>query len=432
MTTRVHLRTLGCRLNQGEIDRMARQFAGAGYEIAPGPETAALVIVNTCAVTAEAVRSSRQTIHQMRRANPEAQIVVTGCYAHIAPEEISVLPGVAQVINNLAKDSLVSILTQKPMAEIEQYDHEPLLREPLVGAGGKTRAFLKVQDGCDRHCAFCVTRIARGQGRSRPLEAILKEAQALHASGYQEAVLTGVHLGSYGHDLGQTDGLSQLIRALLEDTDFPRIRLSSLEPWGISAGFFRLWQNPRLCPHLHLPLQSGCDATLKRMIRRTTQREFRAVMDEARTHIPNAAIATDMIVGYPGESDAEFEISAAFAEAMNFAGMHIFRYSPRPGTAAIRLPDQVSDEVKKERSERLHEIARRAESAFAQAHVGRKVPILWEAVSGATEGGYLNNGYTDTFLRVRLIAPEVFTNRITPVRLREYDPQDRLLYGVVE
>ncbi len=422
----IHLRNLGCRLNQGEIDQMARQFSGNGHTVTAEPETAGVIVINTCAVTGDAVRSSRQTIHQMHRANADAHIVVTGCYAHIAPQDIQGLPGVSHVIDNLAKESLVSIVTGEPLSAPEVYDHEPLQREAIIGAGGRTRAFLKVQDGCDRHCAFCVTRLARGAGRSKAVAAIVAEAQGLVAAGYRELVLTGVHLGSYGEDQGAGFALWELLAALLSDTDAPRIRLSSLEPWGIPDGFFRLWENPRLCRHLHLPLQSGSDATLKRMIRRTSQREFRTIVEAAREAIPNVALATDVIVGYPGETDAEFATSHTFIEDMHFAAMHIFRYSPRPGTAAIKLPNHISDAVKKARSETLQALAHREETAYARQFIGQPVTILWKAVSGASAEGYLNTGYTETFLRARWVGKSVLTNTITPAVITAYEPETRL------
>lgn len=419
---KVHLKNLGCRLNQGEIDRMARQFAGQGHAVTDAAEDADWMVVNTCAVTQEATRSSRQLIYRLHRARPDAHIAVTGCYAHIAPDQIKVLPGVRHVVNNFDKEALVSIVTGEALAAPEVYDLEPLDREALIGAGGRTRAFIKVQDGCDRHCSFCVTRIARGAGRSRPLTEIIAEIQALSEAGYREAVLTGVHLGSYGHDLGQRDGLGSLLRAILADTDIPRVRLSSLEPWGIPDGFWDLWANPRLCRHLHLPLQSGCDATLRRMIRRTSQAEFRAIVGQARACIPGLAISTDVIVGFPGETDEEFAISRDFIEEIDFAGMHIFRYSPRPGTAALKLSHHVSEDAKKERSEALQKIATQAEHRFAEGWIGQSLPVLWEAISGATAAGFINNGYTDNFLRVRLISPQALTNRITSVaRLRFAD-----------
>jgi threonylcarbamoyladenosine tRNA methylthiotransferase MtaB len=429
---KVHLKTLGCRLNQGEIDRMARQFAQRGDEIVLDENAADMVVINTCAVTQEATRSSRQMIYRAARANQDVQIAVTGCYAHIAPDEIAVLPNVKHVIDNFDKESLVSIVSGEPIAEPEVHDREPIVRDPLHGingASGRTRAFIKVQDGCDRLCSFCVTRVARGKGRSRDLPDIVEEVRELSASGYQEAVLTGVHLGSYGHDLGQPDGLLHLVRALLHGTDIPRIRLSSLEPWGIPDGFWDLWANPRLSAHLHLPLQSGCDATLRRMIRRTSQAEFRAVVKSARAAIPDLSITTDVIVGFPGETDAEFEISRAFIEEMDFSGMHIFRYSVRPGTAAARLPNHIDEATKKTRSDVLQRIAQAGEHRFAERFIGTVQPVLWEVVNGATEAGYIHHGYTSQYGRVRLIARDVLTNTFTSVRITGYDPAHHTLTG---
>ena len=420
---KVHLSTLGCRLNQSEIDHMARQFARQGHEIAETAEGTDLVVVNTCAVTQEATRSSRQLIYRLHRASPDAQIAVTGCYAHIAPNETANLPGVAFVVDNLAKESLVSVVTGLPTAEPEIHDHEPIVRDPLAGLTGRTRAFIKVQDGCDRKCSFCVTRLARGEGRSRNLAEIIEEIRELHEAGYQEAVLTGVHLGSYGDDLGQSDGLSTLVKAVLDDTAVPRVRLSSLEPWGISNALLRLWENPRLCQHLHLPLQSGCDATLRRMIRRTSQKEFRALVQSIRERVPDMAIATDVIVGFPGETDEEFAISKAFIEEMDFAGIHVFRYSKRPGTAAARLPYHVADDVKKARSDELQAISHEGQRRYAERFIGKTMPVLWEAVSGATENGFINSGYAGNYIRVVYIVPEVLTNRITDARLVAYDSQ---------
>ena len=426
---KVHLTSLGCRLNQSEIDSMAREFMRRGDQVVDTAESADLFVVNTCAVTQEATRSSRQLIYRLHRASPDARIAVTGCYSNIAPAETATLPGVTHVVDNLAKESLVSIVTGEPAAHVESFDHEPVTRDRLAGAQGRTRAFIKVQDGCDRHCSFCVTRVARGKGRSRPLTEIVAEIRELHAAGYQEAILTGVHLGSYGHDLGEPDLLYHLLRAILADTDIPRVRLSSLEPWGIPSGFFDLWQNPRMCRHLHLPLQSGCDSTLRRMIRRTSQSEFRAVVEAARQTIPDVAIATDIIVGFPGETDQEFSISRDFIEAMNFADMHVFRYSQRPATAAARMGNQVSEDVKHRRSDELHDLKRRCQERFARQFVGKSMPVLWEAVSGATQNGFINSGYTDNYLRVRSIVPDVLTNQISETTLISFDVEAGLMQG---
>lgn len=422
---KVHLRMLGCRLNQSEIDTMARQLQQQGHEIVDDPAQADQFIVNTCAVTHQASASSRKLIRELNRANDTAQTTVTGCYAQVSPDEIMVLPGVERVIDNRGKDTLVEQITG---VAVEEFDHEPVSRgEPLPGAMGRTRAFVKVQDGCDNACTFCITTVARGEGRSRTIDEIVEEVRYLHDSGFQEAVLTGVHLGSYGHDQHDRDGLVHLVRALLADTDMPRIRLSSLEPWDLSPGFFDLWQDSRVCRHLHLPLQSGCDDTLRRMRRNTTQAEFRVLVQSARDRIPGLSITSDVIVGFPGETDAEFEESIAFIEEMDFAGMHIFRYSRRDGTPAARMKGHIPEKVKKTRSNRLHHLAARMETAYARCFDGRTLPVLWEQIAGATEEGFVNIGYTDNYLRVRAIHPRVLSNHITPALVGKYDTDLRQL-----
>jgi threonylcarbamoyladenosine tRNA methylthiotransferase MtaB len=413
---RVYLETTGCRLNQSEIETIARQFRQGGHTIVSSAEEADLCVVNTCAVTSEATRSSRNLIRRLNRRNAQASIVATGCYAHLSPQIVGSLPGVTQVINNLDKDRLVPLALHLD-SQTDMFDREPLAREFLSGALGRTRAFVKVQDGCDNRCTFCVTTIARGPGRSRPLEEVLREIRALAAAGYREAVLTGVHLGSYGHDRSERDGLLRLVRAILDRTDIRRLRLSSLEPWDLSPHFFEVWSDARLCRHLHLPLQSGCDATLKRMARRTTQAQFHELVSAARAQIPDLAISTDVIVGFPGETEGEFEISSAFVREMAFMKLHVFRYSPRAGTAAARMPGQVPEEIRKERSARLLALSDEGARRFCERFVGREVDVLWEQIVGASEAGFYNTGLTDNYLRVEMESPTVLTNTITTVRL---------------
>lgn len=416
---RVFLDTVGCRLNQSEIETLAREFRRRGDEVVTRAEDADLVVVNTCAVTREAARSSRQVIRRAHRDNARAEIVATGCYAHLKPAMVAQLPGVTQVVNNLDKDSLVSMVAQDPL-DVE-FEREPLERSIYASALSRTRAFVKVQDGCDNRCTFCVTTIARGPGRSRPQAAIVEEVQTLAAAGYQEAVLTGVHLGSYGHDHGSAEGLFDLVRAVLAETDIPRLRLSSLEPWDLSPDFFTLWQDPRMCRHLHLPLQSGCDATLKRMARRTSQRAYRSLIQAARQAVPGVAISTDVIVGFPGETDAEFEISRDFIREMDFMKLHVFRYSSRPGTAAARMPGHVDDATKRARSAVLLDHSEDGARRFYQRLVGQTVDVLWEQVTGASEVGFVNSGLTDNYVRVKLVDPEPLTNQISTVRVTDVD-----------
>lgn len=410
---RVHLKMLGCRLNQAEIDMMARQFQAQGHQVSDDPQEADHIIINTCAVTHDAVKTGRKLIRESHLANPKAAITVTGCHAQLAPADIQTLPGVTHVVDNAHKQHIVKQITG---VETPAHDLEPIQRDARTMAW-RTRAFVKVQDGCDNACTFCVTTAVRGAGRSRPLSEIIAEINALHAAGYQEAVLTGVHLGSYGHDLGDKHGLKHLVAAILQDTAVPRLRLSSLEPWDIAPNFFQLWQNPRLCPHLHLPLQSGCDATLKRMRRNTTQQAFRELMQAARASIPQLRVTTDIIVGFPQETDEEFAISEAFIHEMAFDGLHVFRYSRRPNTAAARMKGHIPKDVQKARSQRLLAYSQAAEARFAQAYLDSTLPVLWENVAGATPEGFVNVGYTHNYLRVQAVYPRVLTNHITEAHL---------------
>lgn len=413
----VYLETTGCRLNQSEIEVLASQFRRAGHQIVMTVDEADVCVVNTCAVTGDATRSSRAIIRRLHRANEGAEIVATGCYAHLSPGAVGALPGVTQVVNNLDKDRLVPLVLYPSAPAPEDFDQEPLDREYVPGALGRTRAFIKVQDGCDNRCTFCVTTIARGAGRSRPLAEIVHEIQMLAAQGYQEAVLTGVHLGSYGHEWHTSVELADLIRAILADTSIARVRLSSLEPWDITPDFFQLWENSRLCRHLHLPLQSGCDATLKRMARRTSQASFGALVAAAREQIPDLGISTDIIVGFPGETDAEFEASWEFICSIGFMKLHVFRYSPRSGTVAARLPGQVAEEVKKERSARLLVQSDEDAARFCARFIGRDMNVLWEQIAGVSEKGFANSGLTDNYIRVDMDDSCPLTNTITPVHL---------------
>lgn len=296
-------------------------------------------------------------------------------------------------------------------------DQEPLSRDLAPKEARRTRAFIKVQDGCDNRCTFCVTTIARGAGRSRPMNEIIQEIQDLHAAGYNEAVLSGVHLGSYGRDLDDGSDLKILIQAILDQTTIQRIRISSLEPWDIPENFFDLWYDSRLCRHIHLPLQAGCDRTLKRMARRTRVDAFRQLVHDARRVMPAVGISTDIIVGFPGETDEDFEESLAFVQEMNFCHMHVFRYSPRPGTAAARMPDHVEKSVKQIRSAAMQELADQGRKAFYKNALHQTCEVLWEQSMEKADGTLWWQGLTDHYIRVQAPAPRNLHNHILPVRL---------------
>ena len=303
---KVFLNSIGCRLNHSEIETLARQLIANGHEIVPNAADADQVVINTCAVTAEAARDARRMTRKIHRNNDSAGITLTGCYATISPNELKAVDGVTNVVHNAQKAKLIQMLDPQAKLDIPEFDREPIMREFHGGSASHTRAFIKVQDGCDNKCTFCVTTVARGESVSRHLGDIVSEIQQLHAAGYQEAVLTGVHLGSYGFDFGNMAGLKELVDAILKHTDIPRLRLSSLEPWDIAPGFFELWEDQRLLPHLHMPLQSGSVKILKRMARRTKIPQFRQLVTEARNNIPNLNLTTDIIVGFPGGNGRRF------------------------------------------------------------------------------------------------------------------------------
>jgi threonylcarbamoyladenosine tRNA methylthiotransferase MtaB len=410
---KIYLDTVGCRLNQSEIETYARQFRAAGHELVPEPAEADLTVINTCAVTAAAAADSRKKIRGAARAGSR-EIVATGCWATLNPEGAQALPGVQQVVLNAVKDELVPrVLQFSP----ETFDLEPLVRQPVPGGRSRTRAFVKVQDGCDNRCTFCVTTLARGPGRSLPVEAILADIRAALAGGAQEVVLTGVHLGSWGQDFGNPRKLRDLIETVLTEAPIIRLRLSSLEPWDLDDDFFTLWQDQRLARHLHLPLQSGSAATLRRMARKTTPNDFARLVAAAREHIPEVAITTDVIAGFPGESESEFNESLAFVSQMNFAGGHVFTYSARPGTAATRMSDQVPSAIRKERNALLREVFEQSATLYQSRFVGKRLAVLWESSSKVEADRWRISGLTDNNLRVTAQAPRQLWNQITPVQL---------------
>jgi threonylcarbamoyladenosine tRNA methylthiotransferase MtaB len=410
---KIFLDTIGCRLNQAEIESLGRQFRAAGHEIVGTSAEADLAVVNTCTVTAKAASDSRAAIRRAKRLGA-GDIVVTGCWATLEPEKAAALSGVTRIVPNLQKDSLAADLLSLPQ---EFFDLEPIAREPLPGLHLRTRAFIKVQDGCDNACTFCITTLARGTSRSRPLDEIVTEVDSALNGGAQEIVLTGVHLGSWGLDFQPARCIPDLISSILARTSVPRLRLSSLEPWDLDVDFFNLWQSPRLCRHLHLPLQSGSDRVLRRMARKITPDSFAAVIHTARAAIPEVSITTDVIVGFPSETEEEFAETLEFVKSMQFTGGHVFSYSARPGTPAARMKGQVRGEVVKSRSAALRTVLDESAKAYHRKFIGKEMPVLWEATSILTNEGWHLEGLTDNYLRVTAIAPEPRWNRLDTVHL---------------
>ncbi|MGA2489964.1 MAG: tRNA (N(6)-L-threonylcarbamoyladenosine(37)-C(2))-methylthiotransferase MtaB [Anaerolineales bacterium] len=412
---KIYLDTIGCRLNQAEIESMARQFREAGHEIVATATEADLAVINTCTVTSEAAADSRAAIRRASRLGAD-EVVVTGCWATLEPDQAAGLPGVRKIVPNIQKEKLAADLLGLPQ---EFFDLEPLARQPLPGLHARTRAFIKAQDGCDNACTFCITSVARGASRSHPLERILADVQSALDGGAKEIVLTGVQLGSWGLDFPTPQRLEDLLSTLLAQTSVPRLRLSSLEPWDLEADFFSLWQDGRLCRALHLPIQSGSGKVLKRMRRKTTPGSFAALVQAARSAIPEVAITTDVIVGFPGETEAEFCESLEFIKSMNFAGGHVFTYSARTGTPAARMKAQVRHEIRRERNAILQAVFKETAWGYRQHFIGQELPVLWESTDQLSEHGWQLEGLTDNYIRVKAVAPEPRWNRLDRVELIE-------------
>ncbi|MCP3867928.1 MAG: tRNA (N(6)-L-threonylcarbamoyladenosine(37)-C(2))-methylthiotransferase MtaB [Gammaproteobacteria bacterium] len=424
----IHLKTLGCRLNEAELETWSREFAALGHRITGNLIDADLVVINSCAVTGEAVRKSRKLMRKAHRSNPRAKLVVSGCFASLNPDETADTLGVDLVVENGEKDRLVEITSKK----LELHTMPALATLPgqsSLLATGRQRAFVKVQDGCRYQCTFCIVTQARGEERSRGIGEIIEEINHLHSQGINEVALTGVHLGGYGSDCNSDIG--HLIRSVLAETDIPRLRLGAIEPWDLPPDFWDLFTDSHLMPHLHLPLQSGSDTVLRRMARRCKTTEFQGIVEQARDRVPDFNLTTDVIVGFPGETEDEWQQTLAFVEQIGFGHLHIFAFSPRPGTRAATLPYPVPRELIRERSQALHALGQRLKRDTLSRYLGRSMKIL---VEDRPSTGNSWNGYTPNFLRVALgdTGSENLTNRILGIRLTGLSPEDDQLIGEIE
>ena len=415
---KVYLDTIGCRLNQSEIETVASQFRSLGHEIVPCPESADITIINTCAVTGKAVSDSRKAIRRADRSG-EAEIIVTGCWATLDPENISELSQNVKVVPNMRKKDLAADILGVDSSVFEEYRQE---RKRLPGKHFRTRAFIKAQDGCNNYCSFCIIRIARGPGRSRPVREVVNDIQLAANGGTREVVLTGVNLGSWGQDLMPQQHLINLIEACLTMTDISRLRLSSVEPWDLDEPFFALWKEPRLCRHLHLPLQSGSDVILRRMARKTTCRSYSKLLEMARNISPDIAITTDIITGFPGEKDTDFSESLEFVRHMGFAAGHVFIYSQRPGTPAFRYEGQVDFSVKRRRSAIMRQTFAELNERYRNSFLDAAIPVLWESADQTSPGCWRLKGLTDNYLRVESRSKLNLWNEISLVRLEVITP----------
>ncbi len=415
---KIYLDMIGCRLNQSELEILARQFSRAGHTLVGDPSMADLAVVNTCTVTNDAAADSRKIIRRIARSGVE-QIIVTGCWSEMEPEAAFNLPGVTAVVKNQQKDRLVTKLFSLDKDEL---DLEPVQRIAIPGSRHKTRAFIKAQDGCRHHCAFCITTVARGDSRSEPLPKIIREVNGAVSAGIKEIVLTGVQLGSWGKDLSPRADLADLVEALLKQTKIPRLRLSSIEPWDISQSLIDLLGEDRVARHFHLPLQSGSAATLRRMSRAINPTEYQRLIEEIRLKIPEVAITTDILTGFPGESEEEFREGLEFIKQMEFSGGHVFPFSPREGTPAVEFPNQVPYPIRKTRSAEVREVLQVSSNKYRKAFLKQELTVLWEQVSCNDAGTNTLIGLTDNYLRVEALGPADQQNQFSRVQMDQLVP----------
>ena len=402
---KIALDTLGCKLNQAETESLARQFIEAGHELVQHPDEADVYILNTCTVTRAADAKARHLLRLAHRRNPDAFIIATGCYAQRMASELIDIEGVNRVVDNNGKENLLHVVQNIPKRDNPQKDLTNL-SSPF-----RTRSFIKIQDGCQNFCAYCIVPYVRSIETGVPPDVIINDINRRSAEGYQEIVLTGTRVGGYAFS---GLNLKNLLARILDETKIPRIRLSSLQPQEISAELIKLWQNQRLCPHFHLSLQSGSKSVLKRMKRRYTPEDYQRAINLIRQEVPAVAITTDVIVGFPGETEQEFTESLAFCTQIGFARIHVFSYSPRSGTAAAEMAGQIPDKVKKERSQQTLALAEESARKFRDNFAGEAMDVLWEKQTD--DGDW--SGITGNYLRVFAKSDKDLSNKLQSVKVK--------------
>ena len=400
---RIAIETLGCKLNQAESETLARQFVAAGCQVVGADEKADVYVLNTCTVTHIADRKCRQSLHMARRRNPQSLIIATGCYINRCGHEVKALESVNLVVPNEEKPRLVKIVGQRRNLEKGATVHENSTR---------TRAFIKVQDGCNRWCAYCVVPLVRGREKSLPVDEIMAEIRSRVSEGFKEVVLTGTEIGSYSSSGLDVKGL---LGRILVETKIERLRVSSLQPYETTPQLLALWNNSRLCPHFHISLQSGSDGVLTRMKRGYSTSSYEKSIRLIREKLPDASITTDVIVGFPGETDTEFQQTLDFCRRTGFARIHVFAFSPRPGTVAAMMPGQVNARDKKERSAKMLALAKESAREFRSHFLGQTLGVLWEQKSDAGVWA----GYTANYIRLYTRSKKDLTNVLTETKLHK-------------
>lgn len=428
------LHNLGCKVNAYETEAMQHLLEEAGYEIVPFTQKADVYVINTCSVTNMADRKSRQMLHKAKKNNPDSIVVAAGCYVQTSEKEVLNDLSVDIVIGNDRKHDLVRLLEEYSLDSVNdtvddindgKHDFEELFIDQTKE---HTRAFIKVQDGCNQFCSYCIIPYARGRVRSRRFENVIAEVERLAANGFKEVVLTGIHLSSYGVDFEEATGLLELIQAVNAVKGIERIRLGSLEPKIVTEHFAsELSKLDKICPHFHLSLQSGCDATLKRMNRKYTTKEYERGCELLRKYFVHPAITTDVIVGFPGETEEEFEQTKAYLEHIHFYEMHIFKYSKRKGTRAAVMPDQIDEQVKAARSEKLIALGHDMSKEFRKFYIGKNEEVLFEEKAVIGDKEYFV-GYTKEYVKVAKKTDVNLENQIVSGRISGMLTDEILLF----
>lgn len=428
------LHNLGCKVNAYETEAMQHLLEEAGYEIVPFTQKADVYVINTCSVTNMADRKSRQMLHKAKKNNPDSIVVAAGCYVQTSEKEVLNDLSVDIVIGNDRKHDLVRLLEEYSLDSVNdtvddindgKHDFEELFIDQTKE---HTRAFIKVQDGCNQFCSYCIIPYARGRVRSRMFENVIAEVERLAANGFKEVVLTGIHLSSYGVDFEEATGLLELIQAVNAVKGIERIRLGSLEPKIVTEHFAsELSKLDKICPHFHLSLQSGCDATLKRMNRKYTTKEYERGCELLRKYFVHPAITTDVIVGFPGETEEEFEQTKAYLEHIHFYEMHIFKYSKRKGTRAAVMPDQIDEQIKAARSEKLIALGHDMSKEFRKFYIGKNEEVLFEEKAVIGDKEYFV-GYTKEYVKVAKETDENLENQIVSGRVSGMLTDEILLF----
>lgn len=428
------LHNLGCKVNAYETEAMQHLLEEAGYEIVPFTQKADVYVINTCSVTNMADRKSRQMLHKAKKNNPDSIVVAAGCYVQTSEKEVLNDLSVDIVIGNDRKHDLVRLLEEYSLDSVNdtvddindgKHDFEELFIDQTKE---HTRAFIKVQDGCNQFCSYCIIPYARGRVRSRRFENVIAEVERLAANGFKEVVLTGIHLSSYGVDFEEATGLLELIQAVNAVKGIERIRLGSLEPKIVTEHFAsELSKLDKICPHFHLSLQSGCDATLKRMNRKYTTKEYEKGCELLRKYFVHPAITTDVIVGFPGETEEEFEQTKAYLEHIHFYEMHIFKYSKRKGTRAAVMPDQIDEQIKAVRSEKLIALGHDMSKEFRKFYIGKNEEVLFEEKAVIGDKEYFV-GYTKEYVKVAKETDENLENQIVSGRISGMLTDEILLF----